>query len=171
MNLVLNLVFKLSIGIEKAKVEIKNATASTVGDSNDPNNMIDSDPNTFHSSQYKKDSPNLGWVQLELTTIQNITKIYITTRKDRFKFKNVTVRAGNQKIFANDSRAQQKSDILKNKLCNTFHGPVKNGEIMKIYCKTPISGTVVTIQILDNDVGYIDIAEVEVYRSILVGGM
>ena len=134
-----------------------------------PHNMIDSNVDTFYHSL---DPQKLLWVQLELSTIQNVTKIYVSNPKTGVgRFVNVTVRVGNKKVLTEDNKEKQQKDIFQNEICNTFQGPGENGEIMRIYCKNPISGKFVTIQELDKDTKYMNIAEVEVYRRVLVDGM
>ena len=168
------LIFDICTGIEKAIVTIEEATAASSYKKENyvPHNLIDSNVNTYYHSIVPPDPQKLLWVQLELSTLQNVTKIYVTNRKKGYgRFINVTVRVGDKKVLTEDKKEKQQMDIFQNEICNTFHGPGNDGEIKRIYCKSPISGKFVTIQELDKDVGFMNIAEVEVYRSILVDGM
>ena len=153
------------------KVPIKEATAASVLNTQlySPSNLIDSDPSTMYASEDPQQPRKLIWVQLELSNTMFVSKIVVTNRVDGFgaRFINANIRVGDQKVNNANSIEDQENLISKNKLCNSYKGPGKDGEVITIRCEKPIAGKFVIIQLMDTCDGcYLNIMEVEVYRNI-----
>ena len=96
---------------------------------------------------------------MELTKAGTIFWIKIINRKDCCgkRLSNIEARVGKNKITAETSE-----NILNNKLCGTYFGPARDGEVVYIQCSRPIKGQYVTLQKLRGKDKIINIAEVVV---------
>ena len=121
---------------------------------------MDGNPSTFYHSV---DPTNLAWVQIELQNEVLVQHVQITIRINCCwkRFSNVEIRVGNEN--ANNSRDR----ILVNQFCNIYegHGTAKK-VVIGIDCIKAVSGRYITIQILDDSVNVMNLAEVEVFGKL-----
>ncbi|XP_063442671.1 uncharacterized protein LOC134722967 [Mytilus trossulus] len=105
---------------------------------------VDGVENTF---THTKNQKNAYW-SVDLGKIVNVKQINIINRKDccGHRLKNIVVTVG--------------LNLHKMKHCSNFKGPGKNGQVIVLTCKTPISGRYV--KILRSGKGILSLAEVKV---------
>ena len=121
---------------------------------------MDGNPSTFYHSN---DPTNLAWVQIELHNEVLVEHVQITNRINCCwkRFSNVEIRVGNEKTNNSADR------ILINQFCNIYdgHGTAKN-LVIGIDCVKAVSGRYITIQILDDSVNVMNLAEVDVFGKL-----
>ena len=118
--------------------------------------MADGKPSTFYATP----DTNIEhpWVQLELIDIESIEGILITNRR---RLARVEIRVGDNEVTKQNGRTQ----IQKNDLCGEYQGPAEHDEVVNIRCSAPLTGRYLTIQVTDNDIRQMNIAEVKIYTK------
>ena len=121
---------------------------------------MDGDPSTFYHSI---DPTNLAWVQIELQNEVLVQHVQITNRINCCwkRFSNVEIRVGNENADGSRNR------ILANQFCNIYeeHGTAQK-LVIGIDCVKAVSGRYITIQILDDSVNVLNLAEVDVFGKL-----
>ncbi|XP_071172918.1 uncharacterized protein [Mytilus edulis] len=122
----------------------KASQSSTASSKFAANKAVDGVENTF---THTKNQNNPYW-SVDLGKTVSVKQINIINRKDCCgnRLKNIAVTVG--------------VNLNKMKHCSNFKGPGKNGQVIVLTCKTPISGRYV--KILRSGKGYLSLAEVQV---------
>ena len=152
-------IFKGSIA--SVPLAISRVTAPTQHPHYPIDNLKDGNPSTFYAANDL--TPAKAWVQIELLVENTVHWIRITNRHDCCNGRNLhnmEVRVGNKMIQLSEF------DLTRNSKCNTYLGHWENGQVIPVYCSSPLNGKYVTIQALDTTVTKINIAEVTVFGMI-----
>jgi hypothetical protein len=141
------------------KLPAKEVTALTADSNHAIRNLIDQDTNTFYAPSGDTSSEN-EWVQIELLNVGKVHEVRITNPVNCCdnKLTHIEVRVGD-----NEVTNQQINASPNNKVCGTYSGAQKNGEVIQIQCKPPIEGKYATIQTLGGTNKAISMAEAEFF--------
>ncbi|XP_076112654.1 uncharacterized protein LOC143080614 [Mytilus galloprovincialis] len=122
----------------------KASQSSTASSKFSANKAVDGVENTF---THTKNQNNPYW-SVDLGKTVSVKQINIINRKDCCgkRLQNIAVTVG--------------QNLRKMEHCSNFKGPGKNGQVIVLTCKTPISGRYV--KILRSGKGYLSLAEVQV---------
>ena len=107
------------------RLPAKEATALTADPNHAIGNLIDQDTNTFYASSGDNSSDN-EWVEIELLSVGKVREVQITNPVNCCdgKLTNIEVRVGDK-----ERTNQQTNASLNNKVCGTYSGTQKNGDL------------------------------------------
>ena len=161
------------IHLEIEKFGVTEVTAASCWDDNcgidrlySPFLMLDGKPNTFYASKQLSSRQGPLWIQLELHNLEIVSEVRITNRNEDCcadSLSQVEFRVAMDKITDSDSNQEQIAKLKKGNLCRKLHGKIDKGITYVALCNQPFPGRYVTIEIQDQSVYVINIAEVEVY--------
>jgi len=136
-----------------------------------PEKLIDNDPQTFYASKQNGCTKNLVectlWVQLDLRDIVTVRTINVFNRQDGSGERTSQLRAmvGIYKVDNKASGFEQKKQLNNMNYCDQWPHTGKNGELIDLNCLKPVEGSVVVIQVQDQNVKTINMAEVKIYGT------
>ena len=141
---------------------VKAAYSSSIKDTEDitgvyssfgVSNAIDNNPGTaFQTSDDYEINP---WLQVELEKISTIYQVIIVSRKNWWisSMRNAEVRVGFTRFddMTNGRELLVWLAVTGNEnLCNTHDGPEQDGEQITINCNKPITGQLVSVQLIQS---------------------
>ena len=143
------------------RLPVKDTTARSTRTDHPLGNLLDNDPFSFYHSSDNTDKRKYPWVQIELQTEAYLYHVQITNRLDKCCWKrlsNIEVRSGNYKVPGGYGEK-----IRKNQNCGWYRNTATADKIVvTIDCQEPVFGRYVTIQILDESVDILNIADVDI---------